>query len=297
MPAASPNSPVFRFAPSPNGLLHLGHAFSALINQNMASATGGRLLLRIEDIDLTRCTDEFEQAIYRDLQWIGLSWEEPVRRQSQHFDLYRQSLETLREMGLVYPAFLTRGEVKAHVAEHEASGAAWPRDPDGSPLYPATDRERSDTERRKLMAGGIRHAWRLDIAKTLAFAGTPLSWQETGTGAPEVIAADPSAWGDVVLSRSDAPSSYHLSVVVDDALQGVTHVVRGRDLYESTAIHRLLQVLLGLPEPVYHHHRLILGADGRKLSKSEGSTGIAALRNEGFVPADIRRLVGLGVGL
>lgn len=293
MPSTPPDRPVFRFAPSPNGFLHLGHALSALLNHDMAREIGGRLLLRIEDIDQARCTPEFEAAIYRDLAWIGLTWEDPVRRQSDHFDLYRQALEKLADIGVVYPAFLTRGEMKARVSEFERTGAIWPRDPDGSPLYPQDDRDRSETERSRLIEKGVKHAWRLDVSRALQSIGRPLSWQETGSGNTEIIEADPAIWGDVVLSRSDAPSSYHLSVVVDDALQGVTHVVRGEDLYAATAIHRLLQELLGLAEPLYHHHRLILGPDGRKLSKSEGSAGIAALRDEDLVAADIRRLVGL----
>lgn len=292
-PAPYPDSPVFRFAPSPNGLLHLGHALSALMNHDMARAQDGRFLLRIEDIDVARCTPEFEEMIYRDLAWLGLSWETPVRRQSDHFDFYRQALVRLQDMGLVYPAFMTRGEVKARVADYERGGSAWPRDPDGSPLYPHDDRQRSETERRRLIAEGVRHAYRLDTDRAMATAGKALSWQETGEDGNREIAADPGLWGDVVLSRSDAPSSYHLSVVTDDALQGITHVVRGQDLFASTAVHRLLQVLLDLPEPVYHHHRLILDSDGRKLSKSEGSTGIAVLRNEGLLADDIRRLVGL----
>jgi glutamyl-Q tRNA(Asp) synthetase len=293
MPNPQPEKPVYRFAPSPNGFLHLGHALSAFLNHDMAKAEGGRFLLRIEDIDLTRCTPDFEEMIYRDLAWLGLDWEMPVRRQSEHFDAYGAALETLRHMGLVYPAFLTRGEVKARVTTCEAGGRNWPRDPDGSPLYPDDDRLRDDAERADLIARGIKHAWRLDVAKAAKLIEKPLTWRETGTGHPETIAADPAIWGDVILSRSDAPSSYHLSVVVDDALQGITHVVRGEDLYAATAIHRLLQELLGLSEPVYHHHRLIIGSDGRKLSKSEGSTGIAALRDEGLLPGDIRRLVGL----
>jgi glutamyl-Q tRNA(Asp) synthetase len=292
MPSSS-DRPVFRFAPSPNGFLHLGHALSALLNQDMARAKDGRLLLRMEDIDTARCTAEFEEAIYRDLDWLGLHWERPVRRQSEHFDLYREALDRLKEMGIVYPAFLTRGEVKTRVAECEAAGTAWPRDPDGSPLYPPDDRERGEAERQRLIAEGTRHAWRLNVDKAVVLIGRPLAWREMGDGESRSIPADPTLWGDVVLSRSDAPSSYHLSVVVDDALQGVTDVVRGLDLYAATAVHRSLQQLLGLPEPVYHHHRLILGGDGRKLSKSEGSTGIKALRDDGLMPADIRRLVGL----
>jgi glutamyl-Q tRNA(Asp) synthetase len=293
MPDPERQKPVFRFAPSPNGALHLGHALSALINQQMAEKAGGRLLLRIEDIDQTRCSPQLESDVYRDLAWIGFRWEEPVRRQSEHFDDYAAALRRLEEMGLIYPAFLTRGEVKARVAAAEAKGSPWPRDPDGAPLYPPDDRERGEKERQRLLSSGLRHALRLDMAKALALAGSPLTWQETGDGETGTIIADPVAWGDVILSRSDAPSSYHLSVVVDDAAQGVSHVVRGLDLFHSTSVHRLLQRLLDLPVPLYHHHRLIHGEDGRKLSKSEGSTGLATLRAAGGSPADIRHRLGL----
>lgn len=293
MPSPLRQKPVYRFAPSPNGLLHLGHALSAFLNHDMAQDNGGRFLLRIEDIDQTRCTPELEQAIYDDLGWLGLDWERPVRRQSDHFDEYRVVLDRLIDAGLAYPAFLSRGETKAIVKAFEADGGLWPRDPDGAPLYPSVDRERPEAERTKLLASGQQHAWRLDMEKAIRAVDSPLFWQESGDGETGKIEAQPTLWGDVVLSRSDAPSSYHLSVVVDDALQGITHVVRGMDLFHATAIHRLLQHLLALPQPAYHHHRLILGADGRKLSKSEGSTGLAALRAEGATPSDIRRLVGL----
>ncbi|MDO1584122.1 tRNA glutamyl-Q(34) synthetase GluQRS [Rhizobium oryzicola] len=293
MPAPAHQKPVFRFAPSPNGLLHLGHALSALINQQMAEVADGRLLLRIEDIDLTRCTPEFEAAVYRDLEWIGFRWEQPVRRQSEQLDLYRSALGRLDDMGLIYPAFLTRGEVKERVALAEREGRIWPRDPDGAPLYPADDRSRTHQERQDLLERGLKHALRLDMQKALTLLDAGLTWHETGDGERGTIHADPAAWGDVILSRSDAPSSYHLSVVVDDAAQGVTHVVRGMDLFHATFVHRLLQVLLGLPQPVYHHHRLITGPDGRKLSKSEGATGIAALREAGHSPQDLRHLLGL----
>ncbi len=294
MLASQTDRPVYRFAPSPNGILHLGHALSAILNHDMADETGGRFLLRIEDIDASRCTPEFEMAIYRDLAWLGLRWEAPVRKQSQHLDAYQQALNQLREMGLVYPAFLTRGEVKTRVVEFEASGAIWPRDPDGSPLYPEDDRHRSETERQSWIAKGVKHALRLDMSKALRLAGTAtLTWTEISAGVPREVPADPAIWGDVILSRSDAPSSYHLSVTVDDAVQGVTHVVRGADLLNATNVHRLLQFLLQLPQPAYHHHRLIYGPDGRKLSKSDGSTGLCSLRAQGLTPADIRRLVGL----
>jgi glutamyl-Q tRNA(Asp) synthetase len=293
MAAAPRQTPVFRFAPSPNGRLHLGHALSGLLNAQMAAETGGRLLLRVEDIDLVRCTPELEQSVLEDLDWLGITYERPVRRQSEHFDLYRAALDQLIARGLVYPAFLTRGEVKAKVAAFEESGGTWPRDPDGAPLYPTDERNLSSAERAEKLATTERHALRLDMAKALAAVGHPLSWQETGDGAQGEISADPAAWGDVVLWRSDAPASYHLAVTVDDAAQGVTHVVRGLDLFHATSVHRLLQALLDLPQPAYHHHRLIPGSDGRKLSKSAGDTALAALRTGGKTPSDIRTLVGI----
>ena len=285
---------IFRFAPSPNGHLHLGHALSALRNADMARASGARLLLRIEDIDVTRCKPEYEQAIYQDLQWLGIAWEQPVRRQSAHFDDYRAALARLDMQGLLYPSFESRGEIAALVAEREQDGP-WPRDPDGAPLYPGTAKTLPLSERERRMAAGERHALRLDMAAAIALAGV-LTWTETGAG-PDgesgSIAASPEQWGDVVLARKDTPTSYHLAVVVDDAVQNVTHVVRGQDLFWSTGVHRLLQTLLGLPAPVYHHHRLILGPDGRKLSKSTSATALRSLREEGATPADIRRMVGL----
>jgi glutamyl-Q tRNA(Asp) synthetase len=294
MNAPLSKQPVFRFAPSPNGALHLGHALSALLNHDMAEAAKGRLLLRIEDIDRTRCRPEFEAAIRDDLAWLGISYEQPVRRQSEHLESYRKTLDHLIDRGLVYPAFLSRGEIKAAVAAKEENGAAWPRDPDGAPLYPGDERSWSEARRREMLAAGRPHAFRLDMKKALDASGDPLAWRETGAG-PDgetgIVTANPAAWGDVVLSRSDASSSYHLSVTLDDAIQRVSHVVRGRDLFHATSVHRLLQHLLGLPQPIYHHHRLILAADGRKLSKSNRDTGIATLRDEGVTPAQIRAMV------
>ncbi|MBB4568256.1 tRNA glutamyl-Q(34) synthetase GluQRS [Rhizobium leucaenae] len=293
MNAIPRQKPIFRFAPSPNGPLHLGHALSAILNHDMANEAGGRFLLRIEDIDQARCTPEFEAGIFTDLAWLGLSWEKPVRRQSEHLPAYQDALQSLIARDLVYPAFLTRGEVKARVAAGVASGSPWPRDPDGTPLYPPDDRLRNETERKRLLDAGLKHAWRLDMEQAIAVVGRPLHWQESGDGERGDILANPAAWGDVVLSRSDAPSSYHLSVVVDDAAQGVTHVVRGLDLFHATSVHRLLQALLDLPQPLYHHHRLILGEDGKKLSKSERDTGIAEWRRQGWSPAELRRRLGL----
>lgn len=293
MSLLSRQKPVFRFAPSPNGRLHLGHALSAILNHDMAKAMAGRFLLRIEDIDLARCTDELEKGIFEDLAWLGLEWEMPVRRQSDHFNVYREGLERLIEMGIAYPSFMSRSEVKAFVTECEANGDIWPRDPDGAPHYPPLDKQRNKHEIAALLSSGGRHAWRLDMGKTLAGLEAPLEWHETGSGSDVVVRAAPAAWGDVVLSRSDAPSSYHLSVVMDDALQDITHVVRGMDLYHATSLHRVLQQLLGLPAPLYHHHRLVLDEGGKKLSKSEGSTGLQALRTQGFTTSDIRSLLGI----
>jgi glutamyl-Q tRNA(Asp) synthetase len=290
------SQPVFRFAPSPNGALHLGHAHSALLNHDRAKAVGGRFLLRIEDIDTARCTPQFEQGIYDDLAWLGIGWEEPVRRQSEHFAEYQAALDKLVAADLVYPAFLSRGEVRGIIAEAEGRGEHWPHDPDGVPLYPEAERGLSKRARAKRLKAGEPFAWRLDMEKALEAAGTRLYWEERGSGAEGEtgkVRARPQLWGDVVLARKDTPTSYQLSVVVDDALQGVTEVVRGRDLFHATSVQRLLQALLGLPAPAYFHHELILGPDGRKLSKSLKDTGLKSLREAGITPAEVRRLVGL----
>jgi glutamyl-Q tRNA(Asp) synthetase len=286
--------PVFRFAPSPNGYLHLGHAFSALLNFDLARQTGGRFLLRLEDIDTARCRPEFEAAIYQDLAWLGMSWETPVRRQSRHLSEYRAALEKLSAQGLIYPSFESRAEIAKLVAEREAN-APWPRDPDGAPLYPGAAKLLSSGERTRLLESGAPYALRLDMAAACS-RGHNLSWSERGEGPhgeTGAVAAGPQAWGDVILARKETPTSYHLSVVIDDALQGVTEVVRGQDLFWSTGVHRLLQALLGLPQPTYRHHRFILDGAGRKLSKSTEATGLRELRAGGATPADIRRLVGL----
>jgi glutamyl-Q tRNA(Asp) synthetase len=280
--------PVFRFAPSPNGYLHLGHALSALLNFDMARESGGRFLLRIEDIDMARSRPQFEAAIYEDLAWLGLSWEEPVRRQSAHLADYRAALARLD--GLVYPSFESRGEIARLAAQR---GAPCPRDPDGAPIYPGNARALTPAEREARMRQGAPYALRLDMAAAVARVG-PLTFRETGTrGEGGEVSAVPQAWGDVVLARKEMPTSYHLSVVIDDALQGITHVVRGDDLFAATSVHRVLQALLGLPAPIYHHHRLILDDRGRKLAKSTRSTSLRALRADGVTPADIRRMVGL----
>ncbi len=286
--------PVFRFAPSPNGYLHLGHAFSALLNHDLAQRAGGRLLLRIEDIDPARCRPEYEEAIYEDLAWLGIGWEAPVRRQSEHLGDYRCALQTLSARGLVYPSFESRAEIARLVAAREVDGP-WPRDPDGAPLYPGAAKQLSACERVRLIASGAPYALRLDMTAALAHVGD-LTWTEQGEGPggeTGIVAATPQAWGDVILARKETPTSYHLSVAVDDALQGVTDVVRGQDLFHATSVHRLLQRLLALPEPAYRHHRLIRDAAGHKLAKSTASTGLRELRAAGMTPADVRRAVGL----
>lgn len=283
---------VFRFAPSSNGYLHLGHAYSALLNFEMAQACGGRMLLRIEDIDVERCRPEYERAIGEDLAWLGVSWEKPVRRQSEHFADYARALDSLAARGLIYPCFCSRGDIMAAVA----GKPNWPRDPDGSPLYPGLCRRLSREERRRKLASGRPAALRLDIAAALEAVKAPLAWREFGGGAPDgkarEVIAEPARWGDSVLARKDIPASYHISVVVDDALQGVTTVVRGEDLFMATSLHRLLQALLDLPTPSYHHHRLLLDASGRKLSKSLRAKPIRTLRQEGLDPAAARKQIG-----
>ncbi|WP_347264469.1 tRNA glutamyl-Q(34) synthetase GluQRS [Nitrobacter sp.] len=286
--------PVLRFAPSSNGFLHLGHAFSALMNFESVRLSEGRFLLRIEDIDATRCRPEFEAAIYEDLAWLGVSWETPVRRQSEHLADYRAALDRLAALGLLYPSFESRAEIAALVKAREADGG-WPRDPDGAPLYPGTAKSLAASERERRLRSGAPFALRLDMEAARRLAGD-LTWIERGSGPDgetgEVLAR-PEAWGDVILARKDIPTSYHLSVVIDDALQGVTEVVRGRDLFRSTAVHRLLQKILDLPQPAYHHHDLIRDGDGKKLSKSSGAIGLRELRAGGMMPAQLRRLVGL----
>jgi glutamyl-Q tRNA(Asp) synthetase len=286
--------PVFRFAPSPNGYLHLGHAYSALLNFDLARRSGGRLLLRMEDIDPARCRPEFEAAITEDLAWLGIAWETPVRRQSEHFDLYRAATDRLARDGLLYPSFESRAEIARLVAAEQAAGA-WPHDPDGVPLYPGSARTLSSEARAALLRAGAPTALRLDMAAARTRVGE-LGWTELGQGTggeTGTVAARPEAWGDVVLARKETPTSYHLSVVIDDALQEVTEVVRGQDLFWSTSVHRLLQRLLRLPPPRYRHHRLIRDAGGAKLSKSTRAASLRDLRAQGVTLADIRQMLGL----
>lgn len=251
-----------RFAPSPTGRLHLGHAFSALQAHDFARHAGGRFTLRIEDIDGTRSRPEHVAAILADLDWLGLTWDEPPSFQSQRLPLYEAALGRLRAIGLLYPCFCTRADIVASLSA--------PHGPEGA-LYPGTCRSLVDPDLTR------PHSWRLDVAKAVALAG-PLTWHDAGAG---IVEADPLSHGDVILARKDAPASYHLAVTVDDAAQGISHVVRGADLFAATHVHRLLQALLDLPTPDYRHHALLAGPDGTRLAKRHGAPTLEALRRAG----------------
>lgn len=278
---------IFRFAPSPNGYLHRGHALSALLNDEAARRTGGRFLLRIEDIDRTRSRSEFVDAIFEDLGWLGLEWETPVLVQSERFDRYEAARRDLEQRELLYPSFLSRSE-SAEAARRQGPG--WPSDPNGQPHYAGPERDWSLEKRAAAIRSGRSFAWRLDMARAGRSAGalTATVTDRPGGDTDRPVRVDPLEWGDIVLARKDVPASYHLCVTIDDAAQEITDVVRGRDLEWATGIHRLLQTLLGLPAPRYHHHRLILDETGRKLSKSKGSEAIRALRDRGADPRALR---------
>ncbi len=275
-------SEVSRFAPSPTGWLHLGHAHAALFAQAAAGA-GGRFLIRIEDIDGTRARPEYEAALLEDLAWLGLAWEEPVRRQSDHFEDYRDALNKLRELGVLYPCFCTRREIQEEIAR---AGNA-PQGPDG-PLYPGTCRHRTAAERAERLAAGEAYALRLDVAKALSTVSGDLAWTDRTHGH---FRAEPGVFGDVVLARKDTPASYHLAVVVDDALQGITLVTRGEDLLPATHLHRLLQALLNLPVPEWQHHGLITDENGKRLAKRDDARSLRSLRDSGWTPEQVREAV------
>jgi len=285
---------VTRFAPSPTGRLHLGHAYSALLAFDAAREAGGRLLLRIEDIDATRVRPEFEQAIYDDLSWVGLTWDRHVRRQSEHLPEYAADIAKLREMGVVYRCFLTRREIaeQAASAPHTVGEG-----PDGL-VYkgPATPMGADEEEMR--LARGDAYAWRLSMRYSQDLLGEQFARlvfveQDAGSKLERELTARPESHGDVILGRKDVAVSYHIAVVHDDALQGVTHVIRGEDLRASTHVHVLLQKLLGLPTPVYRHHKLLTGPDGKRYAKRDQSLTLTLLRAAGVTPAEIRARIGL----
>ena len=276
---------LFRFAPSPNGYLHLGHAYSALFNDRLSRESGGQFLLRIEDIDRGRSRPEFEAAITEDLDWLGLDWPRPPRRQSQHFGDYAAALDLLRRRGPAFPCFCARSRLAAHAAERPDG----PRDPDGAPHYPGFCKGLSHAEADRRIAAGEPFSLRLDMRVALAEISAPLVYREFHEGAEaRIVEARPQDWGDAMIGRRDVPASYHLACVLDDALQGVSDVARGADLEAATSLHLLLQRLLDLPTPDYRHHRLVLEADGRKLSKSKASPALRDFRAQGATPEDIR---------
>jgi glutamyl-Q tRNA(Asp) synthetase len=286
---ASENAPVLRFAPSPNGYLHLGHAYSVLFNAQLARELGGRVLLRIEDIDPGRSRKIYEDAILEDLHWLGLDFKGEPRRQSEHLSDYELALERLSALGVLYPCFCSRGEIASAVEGR----ADWPRDPDGAPFYPGTCRHLSDQDKERRVASGRHAALRLDMAAALSRVEGLLGWEEYFEGdEPRTVNAEPSLWGDAVIRRKDVPTSYHLAVVVDDALQGVSDVARGMDLFNATSLHRLLQGLLGLPAPRYRHHKIVEDAEGRKLAKSHAAPALRELRAQGVSARELRRRLG-----
>ncbi len=290
------NGPVFRFAPSPNGRLHLGHAYSACLNQYLAAQAGGVLLLRIEDIDVGRSRPHFIQAIFDDLDWLGVSYARDSLRQSNRFAIYEQSLKRLREMSLVYPCWATRADIRNHIMDQPGGLTAWPRDPDGGYVYPNLYKQLSNWERHALMWENRDYAWRLNIDALQNLAekknGGPIFFTESEALSPMASTetrVDARPYGDIIIARKDIPTSYHLSVVLDDAHQKVTHVVRGQDLRAATHIHRLLQIALDLPAPVYTHHPLLRAVEGRRLSKTAGDSSFRALELAGVTAQDIRR--------
>jgi len=284
---------VTRFAPSPTGPLHLGHAFAALIAYDTAQKERGRFLLRMEDIDKARCRAEFEETIFEDLAWLGLEWERPVRRQSEHFEFYKESLEKLQTADLLYPCFCTRKEIADEITRASQAPHVKPHAMEG-PLYPGTCRALSLAQRKMRIESGAPYALRIDTKKASMIAGR-LTFYERGqgpNGEEGLQNVQPELLGDVVLARKEMPTSYHLAVVVDDALQGVSLVTRGNDLFHSTHIQRLLQSLLGLPEPSYAHHRLITDSLGKKFSKRDDSVTLRALREKGLIVEDIKKQIG-----
>ncbi len=277
---------ITRFAPSPNGWLHLGHAYSALIGQACAQAHDGEFLLRIEDIDVGRARPHFVDGIEQDLSWLGITWPTPVMHQSSRFEIYAQALAQLQDRQLVYPCWASRREINQAIQASPTGSAAWPRDPDGALVYPGLYRDISEDQRQELMWRGGSYAWRLNMQRAydLAMQKTPegIAYTEMSSGQPQRHIVDPRHYGDVIVARKEVPTSYHIAVVIDDAAQQVTQVTRGQDLQPATAIHRLLQILLDLPEPDYFHHQLIRDLSGRRLSKQAGDLGFRDLRQQGM---------------
>lgn len=276
---------ITRFAPSPTGWLHLGHAYAAVFAHEEARRANGRFLVRLDDLDLTRVRPAYEEAIFEDLTWLGLTWESPIRKQSDHFEDYRDALRRLEARGLLYPCFCTRREIQEEIAR---AGLA-PQGPDGPP-YPGTCRSLPPDQVAERLASGRDYAMRLDLGKALDLAGRDLEWLDLNHGRQ---IADPTPLGDVVLSRKETPTSYHLAVVVDDFAQEITLVTRGEDLLPSTHLHRVLQALLDLPVPTWKHHRLITDESGRRLAKRDDARSLRSLREAGWTPDQVRAAIGV----
>ena len=284
-----------RFAPSPTGYLHLGHAFSAIIASELAEKSSGNFYLRIEDIDLGRSKINYEETIYEDLEWLGLKYERQVRRQSEHFKTYEEYLKKLRDYDLIYPCWATRSEIKKIILSGGGKASSWPLDPDGQYIYPEIYKGISASRKSGLMLSGKDFSWRIDIKKAISFAESKIkskiSFDEIGLEPKGIRPAEPKLYGDLIIARKDIPTSYHLSVTVDDSIQNINLVTRGLDLYPSTSIHRLLQIILDLPEPKWFHHNLLRDKNDQKLSKSTNSTSLRSFRNKGTTREEISKLI------
>jgi glutamyl-Q tRNA(Asp) synthetase len=279
---------ITRFAPSPSGELHLGHAYSAKLNYDYAKENGGTFILRIEDIDHLRCKVEHENGIFMDLHWLGIKWPTPVRRQSEHFEDYATALKKLDQMGLLYPCFCTRKDIREEINESSRAPHLKPKmGPEGL-IYPGICRHLTDKERQEKIDAGIPHAMRINLEKSLSLVPAPLYWTDLKTGQQK---AEPELMGDVVLARKDFPTSYHLSVVIDDDIQNVTHVIRGEDLYYASHFQRLLQHLLDLKTVTYDHHALLTTKDGNRLAKRDKSITIKSIRESDVRPEDLDAMI------
>jgi glutamyl-Q tRNA(Asp) synthetase len=284
-----------RFAPSPNGYLHLGHAYSASVASKLAQISGGKFFIRIEDIDLGRCKKEYEENIYKDLNWLEIKYEENIIKQSECFDNYERYVKKLRDLNLIYPCWASRSEIKKTILKKSSSKSSWPIDPDGQYIYPEIYKNISKAERSNLMLSGSKFSWRLNVKKAMNFAqeklGNKIFFEELGLEPKGKRILEPNLYGDFIIARKEIPTSYHLSVTVDDAEQGINLVTRGLDIYPATSIHRLLQIILNLPETKWYHHNLLREDSGEKLSKTNKSTSIKSLRDKKIKKDEIFSLI------
>ena len=284
-----------RFAPSPNGYLHLGHAYSASVASKLAQISGGKFFIRIEDIDLGRCKKEYEENIYKDLNWLEIKYEENIIKQSECFDNYERYVKKLRDLNLIYPCWASRSEIKKTILKKSSSKSSWPVDPDGQYIYPEIYKNISKAERSNLMLSGSKFSWRLNVKKAMNFAqeklGNKIFFEELGLEPKGKRILEPNLYGDFIIARKEIPTSYHLSVTVDDAEQGINLVTRGLDIYPATSIHRLLQIILNLPETKWYHHNLLREDSGEKLSKTNKSTSIKSLRDKKIKKDEIFSLI------